>query len=643
MGSKGNYSILQDYKSGGLPSGGSSFLVEDMVEMPGKQFVMQVRDYSKRTHEERRQAFEKLTMLQELGSRSRYFKEIIEIHQNEDEIWWIEAKVETVQLRDKIEVHWSEEELHHLVFQIADALDQLYEACGIAHGNLNSQNVLVYHSYRDNSYSNPEIWPILTGVDLLPGRELEQNLKTDLLDVARIIIGVVTNECCDQAEIQFPLHPHPGWESLGKKNDYWKNLATWLACPGLSIERLNVRKIKLDLSEIKKPALPRLAALIAFVLLLSFGIAAMAHQQFWGGRELELTSASDTQISAMVNQNFEGYGSFQTSRNQTPAPQKQTITNMAQTPIKSIILTNELSPVPDSGTNSKPVAVEVSEDSKISAPPIRTDPGPPEISMVTTNDNLELPDENEIIEVEVKEKFPAVDGVEWESSSGLKFVYIQDLPSIRTDIGRRTFLPGQPGGKEIEGSQSIRKKGGYLSLTEVSQSMFQYVMGDNPSIGQGPDLPVNSVSWVEAIEFCRRLTSMELASDSLPEDWIITLPSRLQLNYLAGLTVSDQTGGELLKSNRGKIDLSDVLSLSQRRIAPLSVFKGKAYNRYNVLGLYGNVREWCFDEDRERVITSGWSYDFSGNTEKAPFFSVPKTNRSFKLVGLRCVIIRATD
>jgi formylglycine-generating enzyme required for sulfatase activity/predicted Ser/Thr protein kinase len=50
----------------------------------------------------------------------------------------------------------------------------------------------------------------------------------------------------------------------------------------------------------------------------------------------------------------------------------------------------------------------------------------------------------------------------------------------------------------------------YLSLTEVTQGQYRAVMGDNPSQYKGSeDLPVEQVSWLDAVTFCNSLSERE--------------------------------------------------------------------------------------------------------------------------------------
>ncbi len=50
----------------------------------------------------------------------------------------------------------------------------------------------------------------------------------------------------------------------------------------------------------------------------------------------------------------------------------------------------------------------------------------------------------------------------------------------------------------------------YLGIHEVTQGHYRVVMGDNPSHFKGSDdLPVETVSWLDAVEFCNKLSERE--------------------------------------------------------------------------------------------------------------------------------------
>src|SRR5581483_9909362 len=51
----------------------------------------------------------------------------------------------------------------------------------------------------------------------------------------------------------------------------------------------------------------------------------------------------------------------------------------------------------------------------------------------------------------------------------------------------------------------------YMGIYPVTQRQFEAVMGHNPAYfnslkGGGPEFPVESIAWSEAVEFCRRLS-----------------------------------------------------------------------------------------------------------------------------------------
>ena len=87
-------------------------------------------------------------------------------------------------------------------------------------------------------------------------------------------------------------------------------------------------------------------------------------------------------------------------------------------------------------------------------------------------------------------------------------------------IPKGTFMMGSPeseeGRKENETQHEVTiSKDYYLGVTEVTQAQYEKVIGKNPSYYEGAivgnenaDLPVEQVSWDDAVEFCKKLSEL---------------------------------------------------------------------------------------------------------------------------------------
>ena len=57
-------------------------------------------------------------------------------------------------------------------------------------------------------------------------------------------------------------------------------------------------------------------------------------------------------------------------------------------------------------------------------------------------------------------------------------------------------------------SWSVYRRGFWMSETTVTQALYQAVMGMNPSHVALPNHPVTQVSWIDAMHFCNRLSTL---------------------------------------------------------------------------------------------------------------------------------------
>lgn len=143
-------------------------------------------------------------------------------------------------------------------------------------------------------------------------------------------------------------------------------------------------------------------------------------------------------------------------------------------------------------------------------------------------------------------------------------------------------------------------KGFWLGKTEVTQAQYEAVAGTNPSTfkAAGKNAPVDQVSWIDAMAYCRLLNERERAAGRLPEGYAYSLPTEAQWEYAcrAGTTGSYSGEAEAMawydKNSEGTTH-------------PVG---GRRPNAWGFHDMLGNVLEWCYD----------WYGDYPGGAVTDP-------------------------
>lgn len=144
---------------------------------------------------------------------------------------------------------------------------------------------------------------------------------------------------------------------------------------------------------------------------------------------------------------------------------------------------------------------------------------------------------------------------------------------------------------------------------EVTQAQYASVMGKNPSHFKGKSLPVECVSWDEAVEFCEKLTEQERMLGRISATQRYRLPTSKEWEHAcrAGTTTSYYTGDS--KEDLARAGWYE--GNSGGRTHPVGQKEPNAFGLYD---MHGNVWEWTSTEETRwdwvltRLIRGGaWS------------------------------------
>jgi len=170
--------------------------------------------------------------------------------------------------------------------------------------------------------------------------------------------------------------------------------------------------------------------------------------------------------------------------------------------------------------------------------------------------------------------------------------------------------------------------GGWVGTYLVTQDEYQKAIGSNPSFFRGTRLPVESVSWKDAVAFCDKLTESDRVTDLLPKGHHYSLPTEAQYDqFVANADIDNAATGRATQ-------LASTVNVGS--YAP------------NSLGLYdtiGNVWEWCldnYDDKGNHPLRGGcWLSSKDNLPDNSVRQGAPENDRE-KFIGFRVVLIPDT-
>ena len=132
--------------------------------------------------------------------------------------------------------------------------------------------------------------------------------------------------------------------------------------------------------------------------------------------------------------------------------------------------------------------------------------------------------------------------------------------------------------------------GFWLGKHEVTQAQWQSIMGTTPSKFKGPNLPVETVSWDEAVSFCKKLTEREKKAGRLPAGLAYALPTEAQWEYAcrAGTRTAYSFGNAITEKQANFKGTNDNI----KKTTPVGSYGPNAWGFHD---MHGNVWEWCSD------------------------------------------------
>lgn len=178
-----------------------------------------------------------------------------------------------------------------------------------------------------------------------------------------------------------------------------------------------------------------------------------------------------------------------------------------------------------------------------------------------------------------------------------EFYKYPNIPVVEIPSG--SFIIGTDKGTSDERppKEIVISKPFLMSVFEISQFTWKSISEPNTYFKNSRTKPVSNISWIEAIEFCNKLSLLweltpayeingdEVIFDTEANGW--RLPTEAEWEYAAKANTNDDFYGE---ENPNKI--AWFIENSGMNIQPSGLLLPNNFGLYDMLG---NLEEWCWD------------------------------------------------